>query len=186
MGQALAVGRIIRPHGIRGEVSVEVRTDSPDQRFAAGSVLGTDPAAAGPLTVASSRWHAGRLLVRFAETADRTQAEHLRGVWLTVAATEVPPPHDPDEFHDHQLTGLAVVTVAGDPVGTITDVAHHGQDLLVIEPAAQTGRKAEVLVPFVAAIVVTVDLAAGRLIIDPPPGLLDLASGGGSGGGQAR
>ena len=185
MAQALAVGRIIRPHGIRGEVSVEVRTDSPDERFAAGSVLGTDPAEAGPQTVASSRWHAGRLLVRFAETADRTQAEQLRGVWLTVAASEVLPPRDPDEFHDGQLIGLGVVTVAGDVVGTVTDVLHHGQDLLVVEPTAGTGLTSEVLVPFVAAIVVTVDLAAERLIIDPPPGLLDLASGSGPSAGQA-
>lgn len=185
MAQPLAVGRIIRPHGIRGEVSVEVRTDSPDQRFAAGSVLGTDPAKAGPLTVASSRWHAGRLLVRFVETADRTQAEQLRGVWLTVAASEVRPPRDPDEFHDSQLVGLAVVTASGDVVGMVTDVLHHGQDLLVVEPGVGTGLTPEVLVPFVAEIVVRVDLAAARLIINPPPGLLDLASGSEPSAGQA-
>ena len=170
------VGRIIRPHGLRGELSVEVRTDDPDRRYANGSVLGTDPPQAGPLTVTASRWHSGRLLVSFAEVVDRTDAELLRGVLLTVDAAEVPLPQDPDEFHDHQLTGLTVVTVSGDVVGTVSDVLHYGQDLLSVTPAAGTSRQEEVLVPFVAAIAVEVDLAAGKVVIDPPPGLLDLAT----------
>ena len=174
MEESLVVGRILRPHGLRGELSVEVRTDDPEQRFAAGSVLGTDPAEAGPLTVAASRWHSGRLLVSFAGVADRTDAESLRGAWLTIAAADVPPPENPDEFHDHQLTGLSVVTVSGELVGTVTDVLHHGQALLAVTPADGTSRRDEVLVPFVAAIAVEVDLASGRLVIDPPPGLLDL------------
>ena len=165
---------MIRPHGIRGEVAVEVRTDDPGQRFAAGSVLGTDPPAAGPLTVESSRWHSGRLLVSFAGIADRTRAEPLRGVWLTVDAAQVSDPEDPDEFHDHQLVGLTVVTKAGEQVGVVTDVRHHGQDLLVIEPAAGSQRQGQVLVPFVAEIAVNVDVADGRIVIDPPAGLLDL------------
>jgi 16S rRNA processing protein RimM len=167
---------VIRPHGIRGEVSVEVRTDDPGQRFAVGSVLGTDPPSAGPLTVVSTRWHSGRLLVSFAGVGDRTQAESLRGVWITVDAAQVPATEDPDEFHDHQLVGLTVVTTAGEQVGVVTDVRHHGQDLLVIEPAAGSHRRGEVLVPFVAAIAVDVDVAGGRMVIDPPAGLLDLGS----------
>ena len=130
----LVVGRITRPHGVRGEVSVEVRTDEPDRRFAVGRVLATDPVAAGPLTVESARWHSGRLLIRFAGIADRNQAEELRGVWLTLDSAEAGPSGDPDEFHDHELIGLAVVTTSGDPVGRVTDVRHFGQDLLVIEP----------------------------------------------------
>ncbi len=163
----LVVGRITRPHGVRGEVSVEVRTDEPERRFAVGSVLATDPAEAGPLTVASARWHTGRLLVGFTGITDRNQAEGLRGIWLTLDSAQAGSSDDPDEFHDHELIGLAVVTVSGEPVGRVTDVQHHGQDLLVIEPAG-------VLVPFVAAIVPEVDVAAGRLVIDPPPGLLEL------------
>jgi 16S rRNA processing protein RimM len=139
-----------------------------------GSVLGTDPPAVGPLTVVSSRWHSGRLLVSFAGIADRTLAEPLRGVWLTVDAAQVALPEDPDEFHDHQLVGLTVVTTAGEQVGVVTGVRHHGQDLLVIESAAGSPRRAEVLVPFVAEIAVDVDLAGGRMVIDPPAGLLDL------------
>ena len=163
-----------RPHGIRGEVAVEVRTDDPGRRFAAGSVFGTDPPAVGPLTVVSSRWHSGRMLVSFAGIADRSQAEPLRGVWLTVDAAQVTAPEDPDEFHDHQLVGLTVVTTAGEQVGVVTDVRHHGQDLLVIEPAAGSQRRGEVLVPFVVEIAVDVDVAGGRMVIDPPAGLLDL------------
>jgi 16S rRNA processing protein RimM len=167
---------VVRPHGIRGEVSVEVRTDDPAQRFAVGSVLGTDPPDAGPLTVASTRWHSGRLLVTFAGIADRTGAEPLRGVWLTVDADQAGSPEGPDEFHDHQLVGLTVVTTAGEQVGVVTDVRHHGQDLLVIEPTAGSHRRSEVLVPFVASIAVDVDVAGGRMVIDPPVGLLDLGS----------
>ena len=181
MEESLVVGRILRPHGLRGELSVEVRTDDPDQRFAAGSVLGTDPADAGPLTVEASRWHSGRLLVSFAGIADRTDAESLRGAWLTIDAADVPVPEDPDEFRDHQLTGLTVVTVTGELVGTVTDVLHHGQPLLALTAAAGTSRRGEVLVPFVAAIAVEVDLAGRRLVIDPPPGLLDLGQGGSDG-----
>ncbi len=165
---------MLRPHGIRGEVSVEVRTDDPERRFAAGSVLGTDPATLGPLTVSATRWHSGRLLVSFAGITDRTQAEFLRGVWLTVDADQVTAPDDPDEFHDQQLVGCTVITAAGEPVGVITDVRHHGQDLLVIRPPDGSGRRGDVLVPFVAAIAVEVDITARRMVIDPPPGLLDL------------
>ena len=172
------VGRILRPHGLHGELSVEVRTDDPDKRYAVGSVLGTDPPQVGPLTVTSARWHKGRLLVSFAEVIDRTDAESLRDVWLTVDAAEVPLPQDPDEFHDHQLTGLTVVTVSGELVGTVSDVLHPGQALLAVTPAPGTGRQAEILVPFVAAIAVDVDLNAGKLVIDPPVGLLDLAPSG--------
>ena len=200
----LVVGRITRPHGVRGEVSVEVRTDEPDRRFAVGSVLPTDPAEAGPLTVASARWHTGRLLVGFAGITDRNQAEELRGIWLTLDSAQAEPSADPDEFHDHELIGLAVVTVSGQPVGWVTDVRHFGQDLLVIEaeqPAtlasARSGVRgpggpgivpqgsraggrppgpAPLLVPFVAAIVPEVNVAAGRLVIDPPPGLLELGA----------
>ena len=174
---------MVRPHGIRGEVAVEVRTDDPGQRFAAGSVLSTDPPAAGPLTVVSTRWHSGRLLVSFAGITDRNEAEPLRGVWLTVNAAQVTAPEDPDEFLDHELVGLTVVTTAGERVGVVTDVRHHGQDLLVIEPAADSHRRGEVLVPFVAAIAVDVDVTGGRMVIDPPAGLLDLASAGPAGPG---
>lgn len=163
------VGRIGRAHGIRGETIVAVRTDEPAARFAAGAKLDTDPAAPGPLTVAATRWHSGQLVVRFQGVDDRTAAEGLRGTWLSVDSATLPSPADPDEFRDDELTGLTVRTVTGVEVGTVTDVLHPGQDLLAIRRS--TG--AEVLVPFVKALVPTVDVAAGFLLIDPPPGLLD-------------
>ena len=185
----IAVGQIVRAHGIRGEVIVAVRTDEPDVRFAPGSVLGAEPPDRGPLTVAAARWHSGRLIVAFAGIGDRTAAEGLRGTLLILDSAQIPPVPDPDEFYDHELIGLGVVTAAGEPVGVVADVLHHGQDLLVIRrdgapgapgraavrgPAAPAAPAAdEALVPFVRAIVTDVDVAAGRLVIDPPPGLLD-------------
>jgi 16S rRNA processing protein RimM len=168
----LVVGRIGRPHGVRGAVIVDVRTDDPDLRFAAGSVLVTEPAASGPLTVSEARWHSGRLLVFFAGVGDRDQAEELRGVLLVVDSAELADPADPDYVRDYQLVGLAVQTTAGEQVGKVADVLHHGQDLLVIRgDGPRSG--AEILVPFVTALVPEVDVAGGRLVIDPPPGLLD-------------
>jgi 16S rRNA processing protein RimM len=168
----LVVGRIGRPHGLRGEVTVEVRTDDPARRFAVGSVLATEPPASGPLTVSSSRWHSGRLLVRFGDCDDRQAAEQLRGVMLVVSSDEIGASADPDEFYDHQLVGLQVVTAGGELVGSVADVLHHGQDLLVIAGCGDRDGE-ELLVPFVGPLVPEVDVVAGRLVIDPPPGLLD-------------
>jgi 16S rRNA processing protein RimM len=175
------VGRIGRPHGIRGEVVVGVRTDEPDLRFAVGSRLDLersdtgasqqDPAAR-QLTVASARWHSGQLLVSFAGITDRTAAGELTGGWLGVDTSQLPETADPDEFRDHELIGLSVRTTSGDPVGEVTDVLHYGQDLLVVRRA---GQGQECLVPFVKAIVPEVDVRGGVVIIDPPPGLLDPA-----------
>jgi 16S rRNA processing protein RimM len=168
----LAVGRILRPHGVRGEVVVEVRTDDPDVRLAAGVVLATEPAAAGPLTVTRARWHSGRLLLSFQSVADRDRADDLRGVMLVVDSEDLEDVADPDEFRDHQLIGLAVIGPDGEHVGEVADVLHYGQDLLVVAGSgARAG--AEIMVPFVAELVPVVDLQAGRLVIDPPAGLLD-------------
>jgi 16S rRNA processing protein RimM len=193
----IAVGQVVRAHGIRGEVLVAVRTDEPGARFAPGSVLPTEPPERGPLTVAAARWHSGRLIVAFEGVGDRTAAEGLRGTLLILDSAQITSLSDPDEFYDHELIGLGVVTAAGDPVGVVADVLHHGQDLLVVRSEGAPGRvtpgrvtpgrvtpgqvtpgsrgreAAEALVPFVSAIVTDVDVAAGRLVIDPPPGLLD-------------
>jgi 16S rRNA processing protein RimM len=166
------VGRVGRPHGIRGEVVIGVRTDEPDLRFAAGATVDVtqspDDPGGGQLTVASARWHSGQLLVAFAGVTDRTAAGELTGRWLSVDSSQLPATSDPDEFRDHELIGLSVRTCAGDPVGEVTDVLHYGQDLLVVR-----GGRGECLIPFVKQIVPEVDVAAGVLVIDPPPGLLD-------------
>jgi 16S rRNA processing protein RimM len=167
----LVVGRIGRAHGIRGDVFVDVRTDDPEARFAAGSVLATDPAEAGPLTVASARDHSGKLVVSFAGYGDRTAAETLRGVRLVIDSADVPPSDDPDEFHDHELVGVEVVLADGASVGAVTEVVHGpAGDLLAV------GRPAggEALIPFIREFVPEVDLRGGRIVVTPPEGLLEL------------
>ncbi|MDP9392984.1 MAG: ribosome maturation factor RimM [Actinomycetota bacterium] len=164
----LVIGRIGRAHGVRGDVTVEVRTDDPERRFATGARLRTEPDR-GPLVVADARVHSGRLLVTFEGVRDRTAAEALRGTVLVVDVDPDETPEDPEEFYDHQLVGLRAVTRDGDAVGEVVDVLHlPAQDVLVV---ARDGR--EVLVPFVAAIVPDVDLAAKHVVLDPPEGLLD-------------
>jgi 16S rRNA processing protein RimM len=164
----LVIGRIGRPHGVRGEVTVEVRTDEPELRFAEGASLVTDPAARGPLVIEARRWHKGVLLVAFAGFRDRSQAEELRGTMLVIDSSEVTPSEDPDEFHDHHLIGLTVETVSGEHVGEVADVLHHGQDLLVVRRSGQD----DALIPFVKALVPEVDVKGGRLVVEPPEGLL--------------
>jgi len=166
----LVVARVGRAHGVHGEVTVEVRTDSPQLRLAAGAVLATDPPGLGPLVVTSQHDHSGRLLLRFAGVDSRDAAEALRGVMLLVEVDPAERPEDDEEFYDHQLVGLVAVDEAGAELGTVSEVLHlPAQEVLVI---ARPGG-AEALVPFVASIVPTVDLAAGRLVVTPPPGLLD-------------
>ncbi|MGH8893044.1 MAG: ribosome maturation factor RimM [Actinomycetes bacterium] len=167
----VVVARIGRPHGIRGEVSAEVRTDDPSGRLAPGTTVRTDPATAGPLTIVSGRVHSGRLLLTFEGCDDRSAAERLRGVLLVAEVDPDELPADPEEFYDHQLAGLPVRTVDGEQVGILHEVLHlPGQDVL----AVRRPDGSEVLVPFVRAIVPTVDVAAGVVVVDPPPGLLEV------------
>lgn len=168
----LVVGRIGKAHGLRGEVSVEVRTDDPDLRFAPGAELETDPAERGPLTVAGGRVQSGRLVLSFEGVADRTAAEALRNTLLLVETDPDELPDDPEEFYDHQLVGLRVVTVGGLEVGTVAEMLHlPTQDVFAVR--RPDGREA--LIPFVAQIVPEVDLERGAVVVDPPPGLLELA-----------
>ena len=168
----LVVGRIGKAHGLRGEVSVEVRTDDPDLRFAPGARLETDPAERGPLTVSAGRVQSGRLVLSFAGVADRTAAEALRNTLLIVEADPDELPDDPEEFYDHQLVGLRVVTVDGLEVGAVAEMLHlPTQDVFAVR--RPDGREA--LIPFVARIVPEVDLGRGVVLVDPPPGLLELA-----------
>jgi 16S rRNA processing protein RimM len=172
--ERVVVGHVARAHGVRGEVSVQVRTDVPERRFAVGSVLYTDHPEVPTLTVAAARPHSGRLLVTFEEVALRDVAEALQGTLLLIDVDQAGPavaPGEPDAWWDSDLIGLVASTVDGLRLGPVTDVVHGpGGDLLAI--ARDGGR--ELLVPFVHDIVPTVDPAAGTLVIDPPPGLLEL------------
>ncbi|MFG2492772.1 ribosome maturation factor RimM [Streptomyces caniferus] len=166
----LVVARIGRAHGIKGELTVEVRTDEPELRLAPGAVLATEPSSVGPLTITAGRVHSGRLLLRFEGVADRTAAEALRNTLLIAEVDPEEVPEDPEEYYDHQLIDLDVVTRTGTEVGRITEVSHLPyQDLLVV----QRPDGSEVLIPFVSEIVPEIDLEEQRAVIDPPPGLLD-------------
>jgi 16S rRNA processing protein RimM len=167
----LVVGRVVKPHGVRGEVVVELLSDAPG-RFEPGAELAAGDPEAGtvsrPLTIAAARRHQGRLLVTFEGLDDRDEVEPLRGELLTIpfsAARQL----GPDEFWPHQLTGLAVVDHAGAVVGSVTDVVPGAaHDLLQVS----LDGGGEVLVPAVAALV-TVEVAAGRVVVADLPGLLE-------------
>ncbi|WP_175409333.1 ribosome maturation factor RimM [Streptomyces sp. TRM64462] len=166
----LVVARIGRAHGIKGEVTVEVRTDEPELRLAPGAVLATDPAAAGPLTIETGRVHSGRLLLRFAGVHDRTAAEALRNTLLIADVDPDERPEEPDEYYDHQLIDLDVVLADGTEVGRITEISHlPSQDLFIVERPDGS----EVMIPFVEEIVTDVDLVEQKAVISPPPGLID-------------
>ena len=170
----VVVGRIGKPHGLRGEVTLDVRTDEPERRFAPDVTLRAEAPrdstfAHRSLTVTSTRWHQTVLLVRFAELADRNQAEAARGVVLHAMVAADATPDDPEEFYDHQLIGLGVHDLDGTHLGEVTGLVHGGaQDLLAIK--AVDGRAT--LVPFVAALVPEVDLAARRVVVADRPGLV--------------
>lgn len=164
----VVVGRIGRPHGIRGEVTVEPRTDEPDLRFEAGSELLTADGSAS-LVVEYSHWHSGRLLLALEGVEDRNAAEALRGTILEVERPDDAVPEGDDEYYDTALIGCRVRTVAGVDMGVVTEVAHlPSQDLLVIAREDES----EVLIPFVTEIVPHVSLVDRIITIDPPPGLI--------------
>ena len=169
----LVVGRVVRAHGVTGELVVEVRTDDPDTRFAPGTTLRAKPSRGGPergYVVDSAREHSGRLLVRLDGVADRTAADSMRGTLFLVDSADLPPIEEPDEFYDHQLEGLQVVTTTGTPVGSVAEVLHTAAGEL-LSVRTEDG---EVLVPFVSAIVTAVSLNDQTIEIDPPEGLLEL------------
>lgn len=162
----VVIGRVKRAHGIKGELGVDVRTDEPERRFAAGASLRCGDRT---LTVASSRRHSGRLLVTFREVADRTAAEQLHGRLLEAEIDPSERPSDPEEFYDHQLVGLHVRAFDDSVVGMVTEVLHGpAQDTLVVDAGAH-----EVLVPFVEAHVPVVDVDGGFVRLADVPGLLD-------------
>jgi 16S rRNA processing protein RimM len=165
----LMIGRVVKSHGIRGEVVVELTTDEPEIRFALGEVLhGKQGKKEHELTIQSTRMHQGRMLIKFEEIPDRTQADSLRGTKFWAAPLE----NDEGEegFYDHELEGLKIIH-NGEEVGVVTGVMH-GPAGEILEVALND--KKEALIPFVHAIVPEVDLDAGTATITPPEGLLDL------------
>ncbi|MCP9001379.1 ribosome maturation factor RimM [Pseudarthrobacter sp. RMG13] len=168
----LQVARIGKPHGIRGEVTVQVLTDAPGDRFVPGTEFVVEPASAGPLIVEGARWNKDILLLAFEGIETRNQAEALRGAKLFIETEELG--EDDDEgWYEHELVGLEA-RVGSQVVGKIA--ALHTlpvQDLLVVE----TPDGKEILVPFVEQIVPEVNVADGFVLLTPPHGLFEVNDG---------
>lgn len=163
------VARIGKPHGIRGEVTVQVLTDAPEERFVPGARLVVEPERLGPLTVRSARWNKEILLLGFDEVADRNGAEELRGAKLFVDSDDH---EDEDAWYEHELVGLKAL-VGDEEVGRVAGLnTMPVQDQLVIEAA----NGEEILVPFVEQIVPEVDVDNGFVRLTPPPGLFEVNS----------
>ena len=173
----LLVARIGRAHGLRGEVTVQVHTDDPEGRFVPGSSFATEaqPGSGVPrtLTLRSARLHREIWLLGFEEVPDRTGAESLRGTRLFIDAAEAAAGNDDDEeaWYEDELVGLTAVDPSGRELGTVAGLdLGPAQDLLVLRLVSGE----EALVPFVEAIVPEVDVEGGRIVVDAPPGLLEL------------
>jgi 16S rRNA processing protein RimM len=166
----IAVGRIVRPQGNRGEVVVESATDFGEERFRAGSVLFMERAGAPAETrVATSRPHNGRWVVGFEGVGSIDEAEALRGRELRIPADALRA-LEPGRFYVHDLVGCQVETMAGEVVGLVESVRlDTGVPLLVV-----AGSRGEVLLPFTDAYCRQVDIAARRIAIEPVDGLLDV------------
>lgn len=171
-GERLRVARIGKPHGIRGEVTVQLFTDEPADRLAPGAVLIREPGkdtadkATSTLTVASQRWNKQICLLGFEEIPDRNAAEALRGSVLLADVAESD--SDDEGWYSHELEGLRCVDAEGHPLGVVLElVTAPAQDLLVVKtPAGE-----EIMVPFVEEIVPEVDTEAGQITLTPPEGL---------------
>jgi 16S rRNA processing protein RimM len=176
MPKIVRVARVGKPHGIRGEVTVELFTDTPEERFRHGNVLiakapkGTS-SLFNELTVAKARWNKHILLVKFVEVQDRNAAETLRNLELYVAVGEAY--NGQDEWYADELIGFSVHkgSYKAASIGEITDlITGEAQDLLEIR--LSNGR--DVLIPFVEEIVPEIDTEQGAVVITPPTGLLEL------------
>jgi len=170
----LRVGRLVKAHGLKGGIKLELYTDDPDGRFAPGATFTLQVPDSSPwhgktLTVREFRWMNSHAVAFFDGIEDRSAAEELIRAILWVDQDEQAAPAEDDAWYDHQLVGLDVVR-DGTVVGRVARVDHFpAQDLLIVKVAAER----EVLVPFVKAIVPEVDIAAGRLTVTPPAGLFE-------------
>jgi 16S rRNA processing protein RimM len=161
---SIAVGTVARAHGVRGEVAIRVHSDNPE-RFAPGNVFFLEDGRS--LTVASSRPHGARTLVRFEGIDDRSAADTLRGATLLVPESALPPLPE-GSFWPHELEGCELVVEGeGRVLGTIRDVLHTpANDVWVAD-----GPDGEVLVPALREVVAEVDVASRRVVVRPVPGL---------------
>lgn len=169
----LRVGRVLKAHGLKGALKLELYTDAPDERFAPGASFTLQVPEQSEwhrqtITVREFRWMNASPVVYFEGVDDRSRAETLVKAILWVDQDDLAGDDEPDAWYDHQLIGLDAVR-AGEKVGRIARVDHlPSQDLLIVEVGDR-----EVMVPFVAAIVPEVDIAGGRVVVTPPAGLFE-------------
>jgi 16S rRNA processing protein RimM len=166
--ETITVGRVLRPQGIRGEVVVEVLSDVPE-RFAPGSRLtGVREGKPGlTVEVVASRPHKSGAVVRFAGSEDRDQAEELRGLWLEIPRSQVPPA-EPGTYYQYELVGC-LCRVSGEELGRVAEVVEDGGGLLLIVE----GEGRRIPVPFVREFLREVDVAGARIDLELPPGLVE-------------
>ncbi|BDV30844.1 ribosome maturation factor RimM [Microbacterium terricola] len=173
----LRVGRLVKAHGLKGALKLELYTDDPDGRFVPGAAFTLQVPESSPwhgktLTVREFRWMNTHPVAFFEGVDDRDAAEELVRAILWIDQDAAAAPAEDDAWYDHQLVGLDVVR-DGTVVGRVTRVDHFpAQDLLIVRPTSGDD-DAEILVPFVKAIVPEVDVAAGRVIVTPPAGLFE-------------
>lgn len=173
MNETFVVARVGKPHGLRGEVTVQVHSDDPQSRFVPGASFVTDPEDTGPLTLSTVRVHQGTYLLGFEGHLDRTAAESLRGTRLLVSAdAETEGDRDPEDgWREEDLLGFQVELPDGTRIGEVGALhLREVQDLLEVHTAGG----GTVLVPFVEELVPLVDDERRRIVIDPPAGLLEL------------
>ena len=164
----LVVGRIGRAHGVLGEATIEVRTDDADLRFAVGNAVTLENSK--KLIIKSSRWHNQVLLLSFDGITDRNQIEELRD--QLISAEVDTSAMAPGEYHYQQLIGSQVFLQSGDQVGVVGEIVKlPGQDLLSVDKGGS-----QVLVPMVKQIIISIDVAAKKIVINPPEGLLDVTN----------
>ena len=163
----LLVARIGKAHGLKGEVALDLRSDTPQTRLVPGATFQTEGGSVGHLTVVRAREQSGRWLVTFAEIGDRDAAEAARGTELHIEAEAS---DEEDAWFVHELVGLRAVRPNGEEVGEVVDLLDMpAHDVLVVrEPS---GRQA--MIPFIEAFVPRVEVDHGRVIVDPPFGLLE-------------
>lgn len=170
---SLRVGRLTKPHGLKGGLKVELYTDNPDERFSAGAKLHVQVPEDSPwfgrtVTVRELRWFNAVPVAFFSEVADRTDAESIVRAILWIDAETVDQSVEENAWYNHELVGLEVRR-DGVRIGTVSEVQHFpAQDLLSVKTDSGT-----VLVPFVEAIVPHVDLEARVVTVTPPPGLFE-------------
>ena len=167
-GGRVIIGRLRKPHGIRGEMTLEVLTDHPEARFHPGAVIFVGPRQV-PLTLRSVRPFRDGLLVAFEGYPDRSAVEIFRNQWITIPAEEVAAPESEDEYYDFEVLGLEVVTEEGRVLGSLVEILETGaNDVFIVEPE----QGPPILLPVIDEVIRELDFEAGRIVVRLLPGLL--------------